>query len=232
MKMKIFITGTDTNIGKTYISVGILQAFGALKLSTLGIKPLASCCKIINNKLYNEDALALKHASTLKLPYHKINPIAFAPAIAPNIAAEQINYHLNLDTLNKKTIYAREYPADLCLMEGVGGWNVPLNNKETMADFVKTNNLPVILVVGIKLGCLNHALLTYQAIKNSQVPCIGWVANCIDPNMLFCQENITTLKTWLKIPLLATVGYQQDPAKILDTNTILSFFTDNRNISI
>jgi dethiobiotin synthetase len=221
MNIKIFITGTDTGIGKTYISTGVLRAFNAKGLTTLGIKPLAAGCKTKNDQLYNDDALALQKASSEKLAYNKINPIALAPPIAPNIAAKQSNYKINMKTMHTKIKDALEHPADICLVEGIGGWNVPINSKETMADFVKKIRLPIILVVGIKLGCLNHALLTYRAIKNDQIPCIGWIANCVEADMSACHENIATLKEWLTIPWLGTVGYQKDPAKILDVDAII-----------
>lgn len=207
MAIKIFITGTDTNVGKTYISTGIIRACNARGLSTIGIKPISSGS--------NDDILALREAASIKLPYDKINPITFSQPIAPNIAAEKSNCPLNVAVLNKKIKHALNYKADVCIVEGIGGWNVPLNDHETMADFVNSNNFPVILVVGIKLGCLNHAILTYQSAHQNIV---GWIANCIENDMPVCQENIATLKNWLKIPCLGIVGHKQDPAEVIDDN--------------
>ena len=205
--MKLFITGTDTDIGKTYISVGLLKYFNRQGLSTLGIKPLATGAKFYHQQLMNDDAIALQHASTIKLNYETINPIAFEPAIAPHIAAKHAEYSLGVNLLLEKCRMAFECSAEVCIVEGVGGWRAPLNDKETMADFVKQSQLHVLLVVGIRLGCLNHAILTYEAIKRDGVTMLGWIANCIDPNMLAIQENIDTLKKWLPIPCWAVVNY-------------------------
>ncbi|SRR5579883_73169 len=209
--MKLFIAGTDTEIGKTYISTGILQAFNQRGLSTLGCKPIATGCVWQQNQLRNEDAVALQRAASIKLPYHRINPFAFEPPIAPHIAANQNQQLLSVQTLNEKMDYALNYPADVCLIEGVGGWYVPLNERETMADFVIAQQLKVILVIGIRLGCINHSLLTFRAMQHDGVEVIGWVANCIHPDMDYCYENISTLQNWLPIPCLGKVGYKQFP---------------------
>lgn len=206
--MKLFITGTDTGVGKTYTSIQLLQAFNKQGLSTLGIKPVSSGCIKQDGHFYNEDALILQKASSIKLPYEKINPFAFEPAIAPHIAADQIGCALNVAMLKQKTQHALNYPADICLVEGVGGWSVPLNDNETMADFVVAQDLSIILVIGIRLGCLNHALLTYNAIKQSGAKIMGWIGNHIDTQMEYQNENIHTLKKWLPISCLGTTPYQ------------------------
>ncbi|HEX4044879.1 MAG TPA: dethiobiotin synthase [Gammaproteobacteria bacterium] len=207
MSFKLFITGTDTNIGKTYISIQLLKAFTALGYTTLGIKPIASGCILKNNQLYNDDALALQQASSLQLPYEKINPFAFLPPIAPHIAAAKINLSLNVKTITQKLTETLQHPVDFQLIEGVGGWQVPLNAQETMVDLVKHYHWPVLLVVGLRLGCLNHALLTVQAIQQTNLPFIGWIANVVDPNTAEINPLIQTLETWIDAPYLGKVDH-------------------------
>lgn len=208
MSFKLFITGTDTNVGKTYISVGILRAFNALNYRTIGLKPLATGCHLTNGILYNEDALALQAAASVPMQYAHVNPFAFAPPIAPHIAAAQQKVELNCRSLQTSLQPALEISADLHLIEGAGGWLLPLNEKETMADFIIHYQFPVILVVGIRLGCLNHALLTFKAMQHQSVKIIGWVANCIDPSCLQIDDNITTLEKCLPIPCVGIVPHQ------------------------
>lgn len=219
--IKLFIAGTDTNIGKTYISVGILNAFKNQKYSTLGIKPVATGCIKTHSQLQNEDALALQQSSSILLHYHQINPIAFEPPISPNIAARETNRLITVQELRQKTQYALQFSADICLVEGVGGWYVPLNHQETMADYVKAIGIKTVLVVGIRLGCLNHALLTYQAMKQDNVPIAGWIANCIDPNMLRVEENLNTLREYLPIPCLGVIGFRQKAEEGLDLHRLM-----------
>lgn len=222
MSLKFFITGTDTNVGKTYISVGILNAFNQLKYSTLGIKPIATGCTRYNGILQNEDALLLQHASSIKLHYHQINPFAFEPAISPNIAAQYSQREINVHEIKQKTQYALQYPADICLIEGAGGWYAPINQNETIADYVKTVDLKTILVIGLRLGCLNHTLLTYKAMLHDNINIAGWIANCIDPNMHAIQENILTLQEMLPIPCLGIVGYQEKSENVIDVKSLMA----------
>lgn len=223
MSIKLFITGTDTDVGKTYITTGILNVFNQQKCSTLGIKPVASGCTLINGVLQNADALALQNVSSIKLPYHQINPIALEPAIAPHIAAAQKNHKITLHELKEKTQYALQYPADICLVEGAGGWYTPLNDEETMADYVKAIELKVILVVGIRLGCINHAILTYKAIKQHKISVAGWIANCIDPTMQAYNENIACIKKFLPTPYLGRVDYGETVLEAIRGTHFLNF---------
>lgn len=222
MALKIFITGTDTDAGKTYISTGILNIFNKHNDSTLGVKPIASGCELHNGVLHNADALKLQQASSIKLPYHKINPYAFEPAIAPHIAAQQIHCDLSVNKLIKQTEEALHYPTDLCLVEGAGGWYIPLNDKETMADYVKAAGLTVILVVGVRLGCINHAILTHKAIENNNIPIAGWIANCIIPEREEHDDIILTLKKWLTSPCLGVVGHNKHAGDVIHINTLLT----------
>ncbi|MGB6976265.1 MAG: dethiobiotin synthase [Gammaproteobacteria bacterium] len=221
MASRFFVAGTDTGIGKTYISVGLLKAFNRLGHATLGIKPIASGCIRQDNKFLNEDALALQQASSVQLDYDYINPFAFEPAIAPHIAAARVNMPLTLENILHKTHYALNYPADISIVEGVGGWYVPLNQHETMADLVISLKLPVILVVGIRLGCLNHTLLTYQAIKGAGLMLAGWVANCPVPGSTETMEMVDTLKNWLNAPCLGVIDFQEKPEEKLDPAALM-----------
>lgn len=198
---KIFITGTDTNIGKTYVSLKLLENFNQKGLKTIGLKPISTGC--LNGK--NEDALLLQKKASIKLSYKLVNPYSFTPAVSPNIASNNLNsneIYLHLQE-------AFKLQADICLIEGVGGWLVPINSLETMEDLVqKIEDVEIILVVGIRLGCLNHALLTYQAIKFRKLNFAGWIANIIDPEMEALEENITTLKKFINEPCLEILNYE------------------------
>lgn len=151
--------------------------------------------------------MLLQQASSIKLDYHLINPIAFTPPIAPHIAAQLENTTLSVEQLTKHCQAALNHLADVCLIEGVGGWHVPLNDHETMADFVRENKFEVILVIGMRLGCLNHAILTEKAMLAEKINLIGWIANCIDGDFLYMKENITTLKNHLIAPCLDVINH-------------------------
>lgn len=221
---KFFITGTDTGVGKTYITQLLLQQFSNAGFSTLGIKPIASGCLYQNERLVNEDALILQNASSVKLDYEKINPFAFEPPIAPHIAAAQAQVKLSAQLLFESCQTALHQSADIHFIEGAGGWFVPLNAAESMADFVKLLGVPVILVVGIRLGCINHTLLTAHALQQNNIPLAGWVANCIDEAMQFGDENIAFLKKKLDAPCLGVVPYQHSETTVtLDVSGLLGF---------
>ncbi len=223
MSIKLFVAGTDTDIGKTYVTAGILNTFKKNRYSTLGLKPVATGCHRKNGQLQNADALILQQASSIQLHYHQINPFAFEPAISPNIAALDANREITAHDIKQKIQYAIQYPADICLIEGVGGWRVPLNDHETMADFVKNAELKVLLIIGIRLGCLNHALLTFEAMREDNVEIVGWIANCVDPMMMARDENIATLKQWIKAPFLGLVEYEGNIENSIELNQFLSF---------
>lgn len=230
MSLTLFITGTDTHVGKTYVTLGLLRAFNQLGYQTLGIKPVASGCIYQGNKLYNEDALKIQQTASISLPYDKINPFAFELAIAPHLAAAKMNTSLTVANIiheTKKTF--NNYPADFYLIEGVGGWHVPLNRNETMADYVMTCKLPVILVVGLRLGCLNHAILTYQAIKECGLPMVGWIANHCEPHIIAAEEMVSTLSHWIKAPFLGEVAYLQLPEIKLSLDPLLDLVMRHKN---
>lgn len=199
---KIFITGTDTNIGKTYTCIKMLKNFNQQGLRTIGIKPVATGS--INGR--NEDALLLKKHSSVQLNYSLINPFTYKPAVSPNIADSYLTANKIWNALQETL----KVPADIYIIEGVGGWLVPINLKETMSDLVqKFEIIEIILVVGIKLGCLNHAFLTYESIKAKGLSITGWVANVIDPKMEEIGKNISTLKAYIKEPCLEIIDYER-----------------------
>jgi dethiobiotin synthetase len=204
-----FVTGTDTNVGKTLVAAGLLVAAKNKGLTTAALKPVAAGCEKTEEGLRNSDALLLQSVITQSLSYDQINPYALEAAIAPHIAAQQEKRSLSVDRLSG---FCRGVlsSADFTLLEGAGGWRVPINPRETLADLAKNLQLPVIIVVGIRLGCINHALLTFEAIVRDGIPVVGWVANCVDADMPVLQENIDSLRTRLPVPCLGVVPFLAD----------------------
>ena len=207
MAQAFFITGTDTDAGKTSVAAGLLCAAKQQGCSTLAMKPVASGCDMSTEGLRNSDALALIAQSTVPLPYAQINPYAFAPAIAPHIAAQEAGVELSVADLYRAAQIILQEQADFTLIEGAGGWRVPISNTEFLSDFAIALQLPVILVVGVKLGCINHALLSAQAILNDGLELAGWVANLVDPNCARLAENLATLQQLMPAPCLAEVPH-------------------------
>ena len=212
----VFITGSDTGVGKTMVSTILLNLFNAKGYKTVGLKPLASGCTLNQkNKLENEDALILQRTASVYSEYKIINPIALTQGIAPHLAAQKIKIDLNKKLLSEKIISSININADINIIEGVGGWCTPLNDHELYSDAIIDLKIPVILVIAIRLGCLNHAILTYQNMLQQQAKLIGWIANCINPNMLEINGNIDTLKQWIKKPCLGVIkNNQYDNAEI------------------
>lgn len=203
-KHAFFVTGTDTDAGKTLVATGLLAAARARGLSTLGLKPIAAGCTRTEQGLRNSDALALMAQTSIDVVYEQINPVALEAAIAPHIAAQQEKRSLSADRLAG---FCRSSlrQADFTLVEGAGGWRVPLNPTETLANLAQVLRLPVILVVGVRLGCINHALLTAEAIRNDGLALAGWVANLRDADMPVLQENIASLAQRIAAPCLGMV---------------------------
>lgn len=210
-KHKFFIAGTDTDVGKTVIATGLLAAAGQKGLSTLALKPVAAGCESTADGLRNDDALKLQQAMSVSLPYEQVNPVALRAAVAPHIAAQQEGRHLRVSQLAGYCRGALMQPADMVLVEGAGGWRVPLNRTETLAGLAKELKLPVLLVVGIRLGCINHALLSVEAIARDGLPLAGWVANQVEPQMPCYRENVDTLLSLIDAPCLGEVPFLQNP---------------------
>ncbi|MDR1057168.1 MAG: dethiobiotin synthase [Coxiellaceae bacterium] len=206
-----FVTGSDTNVGKTIITASLSLALTNRGKRVCAIKPVASGCNRIGKQLFNDDALLLQqYNANYNLAYADINPFAFREAIAPHLVAKKSDIKLTVTSIIKKTQRALVCNADFIIVEGAGGWFTPLNSRETMADLAKAYGYPVILVVGIRLGCINHAFLTYQCIQTSGVQIAGWIANVIDRKMLYLRENILSIQRGIEAPLLGIVPYVKE----------------------
>ncbi|AVO53768.1 dethiobiotin synthase [Ectopseudomonas mendocina] len=200
-----FVTGTDTEIGKTTIAAGLLHAARLRGLSTAAAKPVASGCTRTAEGLRNDDALALLAQCSLPLRYEEINPLAFEPAIAPHLAAREVGVTLNVSSLLEPVRGVLAQGADFSLVEGAGGWRVPLAGEENLSDLAIALGLPVILVIGVRLGCINHALLSAEAIERDGLTLAGWVANIVDPHTARLEENLATLAERMPAPCLGRV---------------------------
>lgn len=204
MSTGFFVTGTDTGIGKTFVSCLLLQYFATQQKRVVGMKPVAAGCE--NGKW--QDVELLRAASNVMVPDKAMNPYALTAPIAPHIAAGQENVEIDVSHI-KSACAELARQADIVVVEGVGGFMVPINAHATTADLACTLNLPVILVVGMRLGCINHALLTVQEIRHRHLLLAGWVANCIDPGMLMLDENIAALQERIDAPLLGKIPFTE-----------------------
>ncbi|WP_339843694.1 dethiobiotin synthase [uncultured Halopseudomonas sp.] len=210
MLKRYFVTGTDTEIGKTTIACGLLCAARRSGLTTAAAKPVAAGCERTSEGLRNEDALALQAQCDPALAYELINPVTLEAAIAPHIAAAEEGATLTVELLEGGCLQVFDRKADFTLVEGAGGWRVPLNPEQTLADLARELRVPVIMVVGMRLGCINHAILTAEAIAADGLELAGWVANQVDPDMSRPQENLATLKNLIKAPYLGHVPWLAD----------------------
>lgn len=197
-----FVTGTDTGVGKTAVSCGLLAAAAAAGLRTAAIKPVAAGC---DENGQNEDALSLQAAMTEALDYSQVNPVALQAAIAPHLAAALEGKRLQANRLAGLCRGVMLAGADFVLIEGAGGWRVPINGRETLADLAIELRVGVIMVVGMRLGCINHALLTAEAIRRDGLPLAAWVANQPGPRMDRHEENLDTLRQLLPAPFLGDI---------------------------
>ena len=205
-----FITGTDTDVGKTFVTGALLQHFKRHGIRAIGFKPISAGCDVSANGLVNQDALTIQRYNSQHIPLNIINPIAYQSAIAPHIAAKLCGQSIEFAALDKGWQQLRQIPADVYLIEGAGGWMLPINPTDNLNQWVEQQQFAVILVVGIKLGCLNHALMTAQMIEHQGLTIAGWVANIIDPQTSHIEHNIDTLKVRLAAPHLATIPYFND----------------------
>ncbi len=212
--MSYFITGTDTGVGKTLVSCALLHALAAQGKRVVGFKPVAAGC---DEDDHNDDAKRLRAASNVQAAYGQINPYCFSHAIAPHLAARHSGVRIEFSRIIT-TYKELAGQSDEVIVEGVGGFCVPLNDKQDGADLAQRLNLPVILVVGMRLGCLNHALLTLRVITEYQLECAGWVANVVADGMPALEENIEALRERIAAPLLGIIPYQAQP----DASTLAS----------
>ena len=220
-----FVTGTDTGVGKTLIACSLLRAFVARGLRAVGMKPVASGAVAGGNGLVHDDVERLTAAGNVTAPRERVNPYCFAPPIAPHLAAAEAGVKIDLDHIGR-CFNALAGPADVVIVEGVGGFRVPLGPGADTAQLAARLALPVVLVVAMRLGCLNHALLTVEAIASRGLKLAGWVANHLDPQMAAADENVWALETLIAAPLLARIAFTARPdpavsAALLDTRKLL-----------
>jgi dethiobiotin synthetase len=221
-----FITGTDTDVGKTWVTLGLLKILADAGYQTAAFKPAACGAVETAQGLRNQDALLLGEQATLRASYDEVNPYFFAAPIAPHLAARDAGIRIELPRV-KAWFDALAARAHVVIAEGAGGWLVPLNERDTVADLARCLGLPVILVVGMRLGCLNHALLSAEGIAQRGVKLAGWVANAIQPHFSELERNVEALRERIAAPLLGRVPYlpQRDVNQIaagLEVKNILA----------
>ena len=208
--LSIFVTGTDTGVGKTLVSAALLHALARHHSRVVGMKPVAAGTQCIAGVVSNDDVLALRAASSCAVPPELDNPVLLSDPVSPHIAAARAGVRIDIGHL-VACQRALAKLADAVVIEGAGGFHVPLSATETGADLAQALALPVVLVVGLRLGCLNHALLTAEAIRQRGLKLAGWVANHIEPTMLAQDDNLAFLRQRLQAPLLASIAYQDAP---------------------
>jgi dethiobiotin synthetase len=211
MRKTLFVTGTDTGVGKTLIAASLLHALRARGHKVAGMKPVASGARRTSDGWINEDALALMAEASEPAPYRIVNPYTFDPAVAPHIAAVEAGIRIDLREI-ERAFRILSGLADIVVVEGAGGWLTPLNERESFADLARAIHAKVLMVVGMRLGCLNHALLTSHSIRASGQRLVGWVANGVDPRFERASDNLRTLEERLEAPLVGSVPYQANPS--------------------
>jgi dethiobiotin synthetase len=220
---RYYVTGTDTEVGKTVASTALLQAARLQGRRTAGYKPVASGSEMTTDGLRNSDALALQHNSVVPLSYDEVNPYTFAEPTSPHIVSADEQRPIEASVLSSG-LRALEAQADWVLVEGAGGWFTPLSPTLTLADWVKMEQLPVILVVGVKLGCINHAVLTAQAVQQAGLKLAGWIANDVTPPGRRHAEYLSTLQRMIPAPMMGEIPWLGDDI----TNQPLGQYLDLR----
>lgn len=203
---RFFITGTDTDAGKTVATCQLLRGFAASGLRAVGMKPVASGCEWRDGELWNADVAAHCEAGNVAAPLGWVSPYRFELPVSPHLAARRAGVVVSLDHLAGCADHLEEM-ADVVLIEGAGGWLAPISDSASIEDLAKRFAAPVILVVGMRLGCLSHAQLTVRAIASAGLPLAGWIANCIDPHMACQDENLACLRAAIPAPCLAVIGF-------------------------
>lgn len=227
-RLQLFVAGTDTGVGKTLVACALLHAARARGWRCIGLKPVASGSERGIEGLRNADALALQQAMSEPLEYSEVNPVALEPAIAPHIAAARVGLTMTVAGLATHCLQVlASHAHELAVIEGAGGWRVPLGPRETLADLAHALQLPVLLVVGLRLGCVNHALLSAEAIRRDGLRLFGWVATQIDPQMPCVEENFATLRERLGAPQLGWIAHRagieaRDAAHSLDLDALIA----------
>ena len=206
MAISFFIAGTDTGIGKTHATIALMEEYKSQGYKVAGMKPIASGAEKKNGVLINEDAEQIMESCSQPTPYELINPYVFDLPVSPHIAAEKAGLAVDLEEIKSSYIQLTENN-DVVIVEGVGGWCVPISDDSTMVDLVKKLNLPVILTVGYKLGCINHAILTAERIKADGYKLLGWLRNQLDSDYLCINETQETLENAIASPCLGKLGF-------------------------
>jgi len=212
-----FVAGTDAGAGKTLVAAALLHAAATRGLSAVGIKPVAAGCQETPEGLRSDDVLLLRQHSSISMPYEMSNPVSLRLVLDPHLAAVQEGRRLDAGRLEGFCRAVLMKRAALTLIEGAGGWQAPLNGRQTLADLAKLLRVPVILVVGLRLGCINHALLTARAIHADGLDIVGWIANQIDADMAFPQASIDAIAQRLSAPCLASIpplGHLSAPERV------------------
>lgn len=226
MKKNIFfITGTDTDIGKTFIAIGLINFIKKNGNSVIGMKPISAGLENLNGNIMNADVMDLMQANSIKFNKEVLNPYAFKDAASPHIASVNENISIDFDLIKKHAQILLD-KTDYLFIEGAGGYDCPLDKLRNLSDLIKYIDAPVIVVVGIKLGCLNHAILTMKALEQKKQKVFGWIANIVDPNMDFQEENIAYLKEKFKHPFLGCVPYINDDINNIDISDYILWPSD------
>ena len=210
----LFVTGTDTGVGKTLVACGLLRACASLGLRAVGMKPVAVGACVVDGRLVNDDVEALGLAGNVAAAGALVNPYCFEQPIAPHIAAEQAGVLIDIERV-KHAFLQLAASADCVIVEGAGGFRVPLGSHADMSDLAAALGLPVVLVVGMRLGCINHALLTASAVRAAGLTLAGWVANHVDPAFVCADENVAALRGRLHAPLLARIAHGENADAML-----------------
>ncbi len=209
MSRGVFVTGTDTGIGKTHVAASLLRALNITGVRASGMKPVASGCEMTADGLRNDDALTLIANGIVGSVYSNVNPFAFSDPIAPHIAARDAGVEITLPPID--AAFAALSTNTYCVVvEGVGGWCAPLSGSLMQCDVARRLNLPIILVVGLRLGCINHAILSARTIVDDGCELLGWIGNRIDPHMLRVEDNIATLRERIAAPCLGILPFSDD----------------------
>jgi dethiobiotin synthetase len=203
-----FITGTDTGVGKTWVTLALMKALQDKGKAVVGMKPVASGCQKTSTGLRNDDAVRILKQSSQDLDYKTVNPYAFEQALAPHIAAEMTGVVIDIERIANEFITLKK-DSDSVVVEGVGGWNVPLGADIMLVDMVARLDLKVILVVGLRLGCINHALSAARSIEADGGKLHGWVTSQLDPNYACLKESMATLRARINAPLLGSLPYME-----------------------
>ncbi|MCG8378635.1 MAG: dethiobiotin synthase [Proteobacteria bacterium] len=214
MTKGVFITGTDTGVGKTRFTLGLMHALKKNGVNVSGMKPIASGAEWVNGALINEDAHLIRNSCNNVPPYELVNPVVFEPPVAPHVAARQAGMTIDIKQI-ADSYEALASQSEFVVVEGIGGWRVPVSGNATLTDLVQTLGIPVILIVGLRLGCISHALLTAEVIIADGVKLSAWAGNLLDKDYLYKQETINTLKQRLTC------------AHIMDMDYLVDFSPDN-----